>query len=173
MDPPLPNLSTTPTRHPSSCCSLSLPLLSLLHTLLPPPPRLVLSIGSGNGLLEALLLHHYPDRSSSFYGVEVSASKPVNVFLPEQNSLTVAGTWAVVDNGLLSEVGALMFVYPRQPSLVRTYLERWEGVVVWIGPRADVEEFGGVFEEWGGGRKGEDVGGGVVDDGEGVWVYRR
>ncbi|KAK4171387.1 hypothetical protein QBC36DRAFT_391148 [Triangularia setosa] len=173
MTPPLPKLSTAPTRHSSSCCSLSLPLLSLLNTLLP-PPRLALSIGSGPGLLEALLLHHYPNRSNNFYGVEVSAPKPVNIFLPEQNTLTVTGTWAVIDNGLLRDAGGLLFVYPRQPSLVRAYLENWKGeVVVWIGPRADVEEFGPVFEEWGGGEKGQDMGMGLVDEGEGVWIYRR
>ncbi|KAK4663219.1 hypothetical protein QC763_606705 [Podospora pseudopauciseta] len=170
----LPQLSTSPIRHPSSCCSLSLPLLSLLDTILPPPPSLALSIGSGPGLLEALLLHHYPARSNSIYGVEVSAPKPVNVFLPEQNTLTVTGTWAVVDSGLLKEAGALLFVYPRQPSLVQAYLARWEGeIVVWIGPRADMEEFGPVFDEWAVDKEGEDMRKGAVEAGEGVWVYRR
>ncbi|KAK0671622.1 hypothetical protein QBC41DRAFT_384717 [Cercophora samala] len=173
MSPPLPALSTTPVRHPSSCCSVSLPLISLLNTLLPTPPRLTLSIGSGHGLLEALLLHHYPTRSRSFYGVEVSAPTPVNLFLAEQNTLTVAGTWGMVDDGLLAEADGLMFVYPRQPSLARAYLEKWKGeVVVWIGPRADIEEFGPVFEKWGGGKEGKDMGAGMVDEGEGVWVYR-
>ncbi|KAK0726399.1 hypothetical protein B0T21DRAFT_261533, partial [Apiosordaria backusii] len=169
-----------PTRHPLSCCSVSLPLLSLLNSLLPPPPALTLSIGSGPGLLEALLLQHYPARSGSFYGVEVAVSaaqqnqKPVNVFLPEQNTLTVNGTWAVIDEGLLNEAGGLVFVYQRQPSLVRAYLEKWKGeVVIWIGPRADLEEFGPAFEQWNGEKKGEDMGAGMVDEGEGVWVYRR
>lgn len=182
---PLPELLATPTRQPLSCCSLSLPLLSTLNSLLPAPPHLTLSIGSGPGLFEALLLRHHPARSHGFYGVEVAVSstqlnrKPVNIFLPEENILTVNGTWAVVDEELLDKTGGLVFVYPRQPSLVRAYLDKWQGgekgeaVVVWIGPRADLEMFAPVFEEWAGGKKGGYRGEGAVEEGEGVWVYRR
>lgn len=80
----------------------------------------------------------------------------------------------MVDSGLLKEAGALLFVYPRQPSLVKAYLAGWEGeIVVWIGPRADLEEFGPVFDEWAVDKEGEDMRKGAVEAGEGVWVYRR
>ncbi|KAK3502890.1 hypothetical protein B0T13DRAFT_183813 [Neurospora crassa] len=196
----LPALTTTPTRHPTSCASLSLSLFSLLNRVLPssnPPsptnsPTLTLSIGSGPGLLEALFLHHYPPRSSSFYGVEVAPplsqlkeGKEVNTWLPEQNTITVPGTWALVGREWLEETGGLVFVYPRSGGLVGRYLaemeeiaaERGKGleVVVWIGPWCDVEEYRAVLEGWGvredliGGEEGS---GKLVEEGEVVLVYK-
>ncbi|KAK0620140.1 hypothetical protein B0T14DRAFT_224628 [Immersiella caudata] len=141
----LPALTSLPTRHPQSCASLSLPLLTLLNSILPRPPALTLSIGSGPGLLEAAFLQQYPERGAaptSFYGVEVvtaPASPPVNRFLPEQNSLVVSGTWAVA--GEAEEAEGLVFVYPRQSGLVARYLGvgKMVTVVVWIGPRCEEE----------------------------------
>jgi len=199
MTTTLPDLTSpgvaSPLRHQSSCASLSLHLLNLLNAVLPHPPSLTLSVGSGPGLLEALLLHQFPSRAAlipieapddhdddddvqpkaSFYGVEV---KGVNRFLPNDNVITVPGTWAIAELSKTAE--GLLFVYPRQPGLLRSYLGR-EGVrvVVWIGPRCDLEEFVRPLEDWG----VEDVGVGrfmvgeggekVVEDGEVVVVYRR
>ncbi|KAK3487958.1 uncharacterized protein B0T23DRAFT_218963 [Neurospora hispaniola] len=195
----LPVLTTTPTRHPTSCASLSLPLLSLLNRVLPSnppsptnPPTLTLSIGSGPGLLEALFLHHYPSRSSSFYGVEVAPplsqlkeGKEVNTWLPEQNAITVPGTWALVGREWLEETGGLLFVYPRSGVLVGRYLaemeeiaaERGKGleVVVWIGPWCDVEEYRAVLEGWGVREdltEKEEGSGKLVEEGEVVLVYK-
>ncbi|KAH7630521.1 hypothetical protein B0T09DRAFT_121380 [Sordaria sp. MPI-SDFR-AT-0083] len=186
MNTSLPIITTTPSRHPTSCASLSLPLLSLLNRVLPPPPTLSLSIGSGPGLLEALFLHHYPQRASFFYGVEVAPplsqlkeGKEVNTWLPEQNTVTVPGTWALVGGEILKETGGLVFVYPRSGGLMGRYLEECNAekleVVVWIGPRCDVEEYEKVLEGWGVredlGDEGED--GKLVEEGEVVLVYRR
>jgi hypothetical protein len=174
----LPELTTTPTRHPHCCASLSLTLLSHLDAILPAPPRLTLSIGSGSGLLEALLLHHHPTRAGiipiSLFGIEVSSSDnaaAVNRFLPEQNATEVPGTWAVSNH--VMDATALLFVYPRQTALVKGYLEKATGaeVVVWIGPVADKEEFVGVLEGWG---TTDDGGGdGGLSEGEAMAVYRR
>ncbi|KAK3687431.1 hypothetical protein B0T22DRAFT_128234 [Podospora appendiculata] len=175
----LPQLTSTPARHSASCASLSLPLLSLLHAVLPQPPSLTLSIGAGPGLLEALLLKHHPSRAcanpASLYGIEVAAAPPVNRFLPEANAVVVGGTWAVARE--VADAEALVFVYPRQVGLVRTYLDSGARVrvVVWIGPRCDVSEFLGPLGAWG----VEDValmdweGGKVVENGEVVLVFHR
>ncbi|KAK0715217.1 hypothetical protein B0H67DRAFT_600909 [Lasiosphaeris hirsuta] len=177
---PLPTLAPYPTRHPQSCASLSLPLLAFLHTTLPAPPALTFSIGSGHGLLEALLLHHYPARAGTdpitLYGIEVAAAAaaapgPVNRFLPEPHALVVPGTWAVAPEGVLCRAEGLVFVYPRQAGLVGRYLrgERVR-VVVWVGPRCDLEEMTTPLRAWGE-VKGE--GEGLVEDGEAVLVFRR
>ncbi|KAK4188263.1 hypothetical protein QBC35DRAFT_473718 [Podospora australis] len=183
----LPELSNQPTRYPPSCASLSIPLLHFLHKTLPAPPSLILSIGSGPGLLEALFLQHFPSRSSSFFGVEVSVPEgkpPVNRFLPEQNALTVNGTWAVLSEEDTEELNdaepakGLLFVYPRQPGLIKEYLHKAATeveVVVWIGPRCDEGVFKGVLEAWGdrdheGGGQGGQM---AVEEGEMVAVYRR
>ncbi|KAK4159823.1 hypothetical protein QBC43DRAFT_271591 [Cladorrhinum sp. PSN259] len=192
--PTLPS-SGRPVRLAQSCASISLPLLTLLDSVLPKPPFLTLSIGSGPGLLEALFLHHYPSWSETLFGVEVPPTennKPVNRFLKEQNMVIVGGTWAVVDEEMLeekigketeveekklcekTEVKGLVFSYPRQTGLVKKYLDEMGGrleVVVWVGPRCDEEGFGRVFGEWGFGEevKGEEV----VEEGEVVVVWRR
>ncbi|KAK0743451.1 hypothetical protein B0T18DRAFT_328817 [Schizothecium vesticola] len=174
---PLPHLTPLPARHPASCASLSLSLLSLLDRVLPAPPSLTLSIGSGPGLLEALFLNAYPARAAigpiiSLYGVEVASSTTVNRFLPERNALEVAGTWAVAREA--EEARGLMFVYPRQKGLIQTYLHKGTGVsvVVWIGPRCDVEEMTEPLRNWGV-EDGDICGEGLVEDGEAVLVFRK
>ncbi|KAF7352030.1 hypothetical protein MVEN_01165300 [Mycena venus] len=152
------------------------PLLDLLNVVLPPPSGLTLSVGSGTGLLEALFLQRYPHRSSpdSFLGVEVTQTRPINRFLPAANTIVVLGTWAVAPGEAECAEG-LMFVYPRQPTLVRAYLERGTRVrtVVWIGPRCDVGDFEGVMMEWGEQDQEATRGGAVVEDGEVAMVFRR
>jgi hypothetical protein len=169
----VPKLTASTSRHPFSCAALSLPLLDLLDAVLPPPCELTLSVGSGTGLLEALFLQRHPHRSSpdSFLGVEVSQTRPINRFLPEANTAVVPGTWAIAP----SEAEGLMFVYPRQPGLVRVYLGQGTRLrtVVWIGPRCDVADFEAVMREWGEEDQGAMRGGALVEDGEMVMVFRR
>lgn len=168
----LPQPTPFPTRHPSCCASLSLPLLSHLHAVLPPPPAPTLSIGSGTGLLEALLLQQHPCRAASLRGVEVAADPPVNRFLPDANADVVPGTWAVAA-GVRDAVG-LLFVYPRAVRLVRAYVARAAAlrVVVWIGPRCDFEEFKGPLEEWCSKSEGLAAGEGLLmEAGELLWVF--
>ncbi|KAI1347879.1 hypothetical protein F5Y01DRAFT_318287 [Xylaria sp. FL0043] len=149
----LPSLTDRPTRHPGCCLSLSQPLLATIRALLQSipddkkssdelesasqsAPALILSIGSGTGLLEELL-HIYlndssdrgrdslspapvPTRDWRVEGVEVNHA--VNIHLPEDRINQVAGTWAVHEPRA-HDATALMFVYPRDGALIRRYIE--------------------------------------------------
>ncbi|KAJ4261337.1 hypothetical protein NW757_001728 [Fusarium falciforme] len=163
MDPTLelPSLHDAPVRHPNCCLSFSSKLIKILtrifsSTANPDGTSTVLSIGSGSGLLEALLLAHvgakHDSGAASFNveGVEVqqlSGKPPVNRYLPEQAIYTVRGTWDVVTRLQDADVTALMFVYPRQPTLVTEYIkaiaEQDLGIqtIVWLGPMADWDVF--------------------------------
>ncbi|KAE8355364.1 hypothetical protein BDV28DRAFT_146155, partial [Aspergillus coremiiformis] len=111
-EPELPNLTTTPQALPTCCLSLSTPLLTHLSNLLPPKPSFTISIGSGSGLLEALLTHH--NAALSIEGVEVNPS--VNRYIPEQDMHVVSGTWDLL-HARVPDAAAWMFVYPRDPKL--------------------------------------------------------
>ncbi|KAF2972070.1 hypothetical protein GQX73_g1615 [Xylaria multiplex] len=163
----LPSLTDEPTRHPGCCVSLSVPLLDTIKTLLqsipiiaqsvntttneeslqgcnsaPPQSALILSIGSGTGLLEELL-HDYLNHGShnslsapnhpNFIGnwrVEgVEVNQAVNVHLPEDRISRVAGTWAVHESRA-RDATALMFVYPRDGALVRRYIDEFMGLTL-------------------------------------------
>ncbi|KAF2688868.1 hypothetical protein K458DRAFT_414561 [Lentithecium fluviatile CBS 122367] len=141
--PPLPAPSAKPTVHPGCCLALSGPLLAYLTTLLPARPGLALSVGSGYGLLEALLLAE-PYRLN-VVGVEVQPTS--NRFLPASHHRTVPGTRFL--DALAAESAAWMFVYPRRVGLVDEYMAAYaEGKVervVWIGPTADWEDYIGCF----------------------------
>lgn len=161
----LPSLQDTPVRHPNCCLSFSSKLIEILtqissSTANPDGTSTVLSIGSGSGLLEALLLAHVEakddtgDPSFNVEGVEVqqlSGKPPVNRYLPEQAIYTVRGTWDVVSRLQDPDVTSLMFVYPRQPALVTEYMKAIAGhdlsihTVVWLGPMADWDVFESCF----------------------------
>ncbi|KAI0453905.1 hypothetical protein F5B21DRAFT_264554 [Xylaria acuta] len=147
----LPLLTCEPTRHPGCCLSLSEPLLATIRALLDPAPHLnkkgcdgykpelqsepalILSIGSGTGLLEELLhvyLNHGDDddalvhsnsaKSWRVEGVEVNPA--VNIYLPEDRINHVRGTWAVLETRA-REAAALMFAYPRDGAMVHRYID--------------------------------------------------
>lgn len=141
--PPLPSLSAQPTVHPGCCLALSAPFLAHLATLLPPPPGLALSVGSGYGLLEALLLAE--PYCLNVVGIEVQPSS--NRYLPASHHRTVPGTRFL--DPLAAESTVWLFVYPRRVGLVEEYLATYgEGEVekvVWIGPTADWEDYKGCF----------------------------
>lgn len=160
----LPKLHPTPTRHPDLCLSISTRLLQTLTDILTTTDggpdnkeNLILSVGSGSGLLEAHLQNHLAslaglsaDTHFTVKGVEVTAPAAVNKYLPAPQAPTVRGTWEV--SGLAEAAHTLMFVYPRDPRLVDRYLEmaaaaadRPLRVVFWLGPRADWDVFGGCF----------------------------
>lgn len=156
----LSDLNDHPSRHPDFCLSISTKLIHTLTTVLTTngpegSNNLILSVGSGSGLLEAHLLSHIvalPKSTPKFtiQGVEVRSSPtaaPVNKYLPEQHSATVRGTWEL--SPLLESADTLLFVYPRDPELVRRYLSSRPAslrLVLWLGPRADWEVFGGCFQ---------------------------
>ncbi|TDZ27834.1 hypothetical protein C8035_v008608 [Colletotrichum spinosum] len=150
--PPLPTITADPQTIPESCLSLSTTLLSALHACLPPSPAITLSVGSGTGLVEALLeaqsTQPYP---LNIVSVEVAPSP--NRYHARHR--TVAGTWAL--DSAAKDAKAWVFVYPKQVALVREYMRLFqeqreeEGVevVVYVGPRMDWHEFGGALEgEW-------------------------
>jgi hypothetical protein len=222
----------------------------------------VLSIGSGTGLLEALLARELDDRAretglvqedgggadadavggdegeevgrrgvvggmmrmAGVFGVEVPglAEGGMNRYLERGRRVVVRGVWDVLgregmagllkrgadgegeggvkgwaecevqkgEDGELVQVGVvdvwLMFVYPRQASLMERYLDEWLGEVavrglklagvIWAGPRVDWKDYEPVItylerhgwavtETW-----GSEAG---VGDGEGVVVAPR
>lgn len=113
-------------------------------------PRLVLSVGSGSGLLEAHLQNHWssePDVNLLIHGVEVRSTEYTtpNRYLLFKNRSSVRGTWEVSSRLVLAS--ALMFVYPRQVDLVKRYLDEVAHsdsvhvhTIVWLGPKSDWEE---------------------------------
>lgn len=144
--PPLPALTAKPVAYAGCCLALSAPLIGHLRSLLPPPPALVLSIGSGFGLLEAHLLA--PPHSVHIFGVEVEPSP--NRYLPPANHGLVLGTRFL--EPLAEDAATWLFVYPRRVGLVSEYLAaHGRGavrMVVWIGPQADWSEYESCFAGW-------------------------
>jgi hypothetical protein len=153
----LPEPTSEPKRYPDCCISISTKLIdSLKYVIGQSNVRTVLSIGSGTGLLEAILAQalHSPSNpsllSTALEGVEVQQTengKPVNRYLPERAINTVRGTWDLSPRIDDDDVGAILFVYPRLPALVSKCVERiLQGpskchLVIWLGPCADWVEF--------------------------------
>lgn len=145
------------TRYPDFCLSLSTPLIYTLSNIFSnaatqSSSSLILSIGSGSGLLEAHLQSLWSSTSGCeliVHGVEVQTADeapPVNRYLPEQNCSTVRGTSQLYSD--LDAACALLFVYPRATELVTRYLKAACDLddsplqaVVWLGPRADFDPF--------------------------------
>lgn len=133
-----------PSQHADCCVSLSVPLISAIRELIPCLPCTTLSIGSGSGLLESLILQDHGDLG--LFGVEISTR--VNRYLPRDRLHVVKGTWDL-DPAACSAEGWL-FVYPREPHLLHKYLEGYGRgsvrKVIWLGPRADLEEYARILE---------------------------
>jgi len=147
LPPPLPCLLATPKVYSGCCLGLSAPFLDHLRAALPAQPSLSLSIGSGYGLLEALLLS--PPYDLNIVGVEVQPSP--NIYLPAESHRIVPGTRFL--ESLAAKAEAWLFVYPRRVGLVEEYMleytEKQTGsvrTVVWIGPTADWDDYRKCFE---------------------------
>ncbi|KAF3034767.1 hypothetical protein E8E12_000630 [Didymella heteroderae] len=140
---PPPRLTDKATAYPGCCLALSTPLVAHLHSLLPPAPALTLSIGSGFGLLEALLL--VAPYLSNVVGVEVAPSP--NTYLPRANHRVVHGSR--FHEPLAAEAEAWLFVYPRRVGLVNEYMASYGDdavqTIIWIGPQADWDDYKGCF----------------------------
>ncbi|KAF2403578.1 hypothetical protein EJ06DRAFT_527188 [Trichodelitschia bisporula] len=144
MSAKLPSLTNIPRRFPGYCLSLSTPLIDemglQLSTL---DDSLVLSIGSGSGLLEACVRRQFP--RLRIEAVEVAEG--INSYLPDDCMHVVKGTWETCSRS--SDASAWLFVYPRQPSLITKYLHTHaENVqlVIWLGPKVDWQDFKPCFE---------------------------
>ena len=140
---PLPSLSQHPTVYPGCCIALSAPLTTSLCALLPPAPGLVLSIGSGTGLFEALLAAG--PCNLDVVGVEVHPS--VNHHLSPSRHRAVMGTRSL--EPLAMDADVWLFVYPRRVALVDEYMAAYAHgavrAVVWIGPSADWQDYRDCF----------------------------
>lgn len=125
----------SPIHLPDCCSSLSVPFLKLLASLLPSDSGLTLSIGSGTGLLEALLLHQRP--TLDLKAVEVPTSN--NKYMPADRIQIVSGYRDLCN--LAADAKAWMFVYPSDVWLLQEYVQAFGGqkchLIIWIGPRAD------------------------------------
>jgi len=132
-------LADEPKLFPDCCAGLSRPLLKTLASRLPHHPAMVLSIGCGSGLLEGLLLLD-GDEQVNVFGVEVAACGSKH--LPERRLLRVPSTSSLHPEAWLAST--LLFVYPRQPTLLARYMETFlSGAleqVVWLGHRSDWPE---------------------------------
>ena len=152
MEPPLISdvynklAEHSPAHLPDCCSSLSVSLLKRLAALLPSDPALTLSIGSGSGLLEALLLQQRP--KLDLKAVEVPTTN--NKYMPAERLHIVNGYRDLCD--LAADASAWMFVYPRDVWLLREYVRAFGGqrchLIIWIGPRADQLESGFFGEMW-------------------------
>lgn len=134
------DLGHEPAHFADCCVAISRPLIEAIAVHLPPKPSLILSIGSGRGLLEHLLLQYMSAEDATpvdLYGVEVPTC--VNKYLPEGRVLRVASTSTLYADAMFAS--ALLFVYPRQVSLIAQYLDACLNAalekVLWLGHRSD------------------------------------
>ncbi len=135
----LPDLSALPTHHPDCCCSLSVRLIDTIVKLLSPAPALTVSIGSGTGLLEALLIDRRPEISI----ISVEVSDTINQYVHEEDLYLVLGTWDICS--LAADAVTWLFVYPRDAQLLSRYLQAYGSqsvrLVIWLGPKADFSDY--------------------------------
>ncbi|PTU20460.1 hypothetical protein P175DRAFT_0492817 [Aspergillus ochraceoroseus IBT 24754] len=138
-------ISTSPRTFPDCCLAISSILVTRLATLLPSKPAFAISVGSGSGLLEALIAHRHP--SIQIEGIEVDLA--VNRYLPEESIDTIRGTWDI--HSRAAQASAWMFVYPRQPKLVAKYLDTYGDqrveLILWLGPRIDWADYEAYFHQ--------------------------
>lgn len=139
----LPQLFDEPKHHPDCCASLSKKLLAILEQILSADTGLVLSIGSGSGLFEALLVHLQP--ALTLQAVEVS--QDVNIYLPEEKVWAVDWTGGLCDAA--GDAVTWIFIYPRSMNLLRKYLSTFgDGkvqTILIIIPRLDYLDLDAVF----------------------------
>lgn len=137
------SLSEKPVHFGDCCPGVSKPLLHALIDRLPPDPALVLSVGSGSGLFEEILLEVAEterDQTLNLRGIEVPPC--ANKYLPQDRVLRVPCTMSIHPDAFFAS--AWMFVYPRKASLVAMYLDAFmDGAMetlVWLGHRSDWPE---------------------------------
>lgn len=136
----LPLLSQDLAKYPGLCMFLSSQVITSLTGFLPTEPLLTLSIGSGTGLLEAIL------SESGKHGiecVEVESYRHTPKYMQDSAMHYVRGTWETSPRALDAQVW--LFIFPREPELLRKYVAAYgDGNVehiLYIGPRGDLEAF--------------------------------
>ncbi|KAK4895904.1 hypothetical protein LTR27_006075 [Elasticomyces elasticus] len=147
MPAELDRLDDKPVFFPGCCAGLSKPMLKTIANRLPQNPAMVLSIGCGSGLLEGMLLLSRI-KDLNIFGVEVPPC--INKYLPDERMLRVPCTASLHPDAWLAS--ALLFVYPRKPSLLSNYMDNFvDGAleqVVWLGPRNDWPEIHEVLKSY-------------------------
>lgn len=148
-------LSETPLHHPDCCLSLSIPLLQTVqhyaqrvrHDSI--NETLLLSIGAGTGLFESQLIFHFRKHGMNNIRVEaVEVQSGITTYLPKDAVHRVQGTWSISDQAHNAHV--LLFVYPREPQLVKRYLQQFQRsvqFVLWFGPMADWVEYDAMLHD--------------------------
>lgn len=138
-------LSQSPKRFPDCCLGISSPLIAYLVSILPTKPKFTVSVGSGSGLLEALLV--YCDKNVSVQGVEIGSS--VNRYIAEEDMNVVTGGWGLCSAA--RQASAWMFVYPRDPKLIKKYIDTYGDqsidLILWLGPRVDWPDYEPQFRQ--------------------------
>lgn len=128
-------LEPSPKRFPDCCLAISSTLISYLGSILPKKPAFTISVGSGSGLLEGLIVHC--NEHVSVEGVEVDST--INRYIAEEDMNIVGGGWGLCSNA--QQASAWMFVYPRDPKLITKYIDIYGDqaveFIVWLGPKAD------------------------------------
>ncbi|CBX93598.1 hypothetical protein IAQ61_008325 [Plenodomus lingam] len=139
----VPVLTAVPTAYSGCCLALTRSLVHYFNSLLPRPPSLALSIGSGFGLLETYLVTE--PYTVHLIGVEVAPSP--NSYLPADNHYAVHGSRFLCP--LAADATAWLFVYPRRAGLVREYLAEYGdasvNLILWAGPKADWDDYKSCF----------------------------
>lgn len=140
----LPQLSHIPVQHADCCAALSSTLVAKVAQSLPSAPALTISIGSGSGILEALILRDRPE--VCLQAIEVSHD--INLYLSAENVQIVSGTWDLC--ALAANSTAWIFVYPREFSLVEKYLQTFGSaavqLLIFLGPKADISNMEALME---------------------------
>lgn len=144
MKKELPRLSNVPVQHADCCAALSSTLVAKFAQSLPTGPALTISIGSGSGILEALILRDRPE--ICLQAIEVS--RDINRYLSAKNMQIVSGTWELCP--LAAHPMAWIFVYPREFPLVEKYLQNFDvaavQILIFLGPKAALPNMEAVME---------------------------
>lgn len=138
-------LNASPKLLPGCCLAISNTLLTHMTSILPKQPAFTISVGSGSGLLEALVTYAHPEVSVE--GVEVESS--INRYIAEERMHVVNGGWGVFPGA--QHAAAWMFVYPRDPKLISRYIHMYGDqtveMILWLGPRADWADYEPFFSQ--------------------------
>lgn len=133
----LPELTKQPSRYPGSCIFLSTDVVGLFCSAIPPKPSMTLSVGSGTGLLEAIVGKAKP--TCTIECVEVESLRTEGKYVAQNRFHYVQGTWATCQRAQYASMW--LFVFPRDPKLLKKYVDlNGDGQVrsiLWLGPRED------------------------------------
>lgn len=140
-------MSNPETKNDHCCCSFSGTLIYTLGCLLPRPPAVTISVGSGHGLLEFSLLCKFP--KTNLHAIEVTPIQPQ--YLPQNIIHYVNSSLAIWSGAAYAQLW--IFIYPRDFDLIKRYLETHAlgevEKIVWIGPKTDQAILEKVLDEKG------------------------